>query len=87
MFACTQCAMITTTDDLTVVGRNCSASDFAEAHRMEKLSADVLAGFYAGRKAYGDGYADYLIRHAGELLAKGYVPRAWPECLIGNDGE
>lgn len=34
MFACQDCGMTTATDDLTVIGRNCSASAFERAHRM-----------------------------------------------------
>jgi hypothetical protein len=33
-FACQDCGMTTATDDLTVIGRNCSASAFERAHRM-----------------------------------------------------
>jgi hypothetical protein len=37
-FRCTKCGMETETDDLTVIGRNCSATAFEEAHNMVPTS-------------------------------------------------
>ena len=61
--------------------------------QLAALDADVMAatqleaGYTAARKAYGDSYADYLIRHDQELLAKGRGVVQWPASLQGNDGD
>lgn len=33
-YRCGKCGMTASTDDLSVIGRNCSASDFNDAHEM-----------------------------------------------------
>lgn len=48
---------------------------------------DLQAGYDSARRSYGDRYADYLIRHDQELIAKGRPVTAWPASLQGNDGD
>jgi hypothetical protein len=48
---------------------------------------EFQAGYDTARRCYGDSYADYLIKHDGELIAKGRVIRPWPLSLQGNDGD
>lgn len=49
--------------------------------------SELIDGYALARKMYGDSYADYLIEHDAELLAKGRELKPWPLCLQGNDGE
>ena len=48
---------------------------------------DLQDGYDSARRSYGDRYADYLIQHDQELLAKGRPVTAWPDSLRGNDGD
>jgi len=51
-FECSKCGMKTKTDDFSVIGRNCSATDFEEAHDMQPISKEAsrrTAGFHAYR--------------------------------------
>ena len=48
---------------------------------------EFQAGYDTARRNHGDSYADYLIRHDQELIAKGRAIRPWPLSLQGNDGD
>lgn len=39
-YRCTQCGMRDRTDDLTVIGRNCSATNFERAHIMVPITKE-----------------------------------------------
>jgi hypothetical protein len=58
---------------------------------MLTTESDPLGEFQAGydtaRQCYGDRYADYLIQHDQELIAKRRTLRPWPLSLQGNDGD
>ena len=36
IYACSQCGMVTWTDDLAIIGRNCWATEFERAHVMHR---------------------------------------------------
>lgn len=44
-------------------------------------------GYAKARETYGGRYADYLVKHDEELVAKGRQPKPWPLSLQGNDGD